>query len=461
MNDLQCFYGIKCPILCASIKTTLARNHLKRLFHQYLSLAILLSLAQLFLTPLHAAEQNEAPALRQAPPQILSLDQTKTFAINQNRDIRRAVLEVSKTEAALRAVITTRYPQLLALTYMGEQANRPHDAQGAVLPAVLEPFTQQYRIDLQVKDATLAVKIAREQLRLTRQRTVAEVLNDYLTVVALKSAIASREQDLQFLRQLEQYVAAEVQRGAALPVDLLVVQAKVAKADYEYDRDQDDIITLGQTLNRLLGRSLKTPFDVVETPLITSTDLDEEAAIARALAQRPELRQAKMTVGQFHLREKIEISRYLPDISVGMLGTFSHNLDITLPRRLVGFGLVGSWEPWDWGRRIQLSRVSERQMRQSIVALSDLSDSVSVETDNARRAMKVSIKEVQAGSLGESSAKEELRVAFKRYTAGSELLQKVMDAQAAYSKAIADNVAAKIHYASTQVAFDKALGRDY
>lgn len=367
---------------------------------------------------------------------------------------------MSKSEAALKAIITTRYPKMLAIVFGGQQVNRPFPENFAVLPGIFQPVTQQYRLDLQVQEANLAVKLAREQLRLTRQRTVAETKKVYLTIAALKSAITARENNLRFLQQLSEFVEAEIRRGQALPVAGQVVHARLARTEYELERDRDDLTTIGQTLNRLLGRPLRLAVDVEETTESEPTNLDENAIITKALTQRPELNKIRITERQFVLRKKIELSRYIPDVSIGVTGTYSRNLDITLPKNFTAVGFLATWEPWDWGRKIQLSRVANEQVKQSQLALSDLSDSVSVEADNARRAIKVATKEVEAGQLGESSSKEELRVTYKRYQAGSALLKDVMDAQSTYSKSISENVKAKTDFASALVELDRALGKD-
>jgi outer membrane protein len=412
---------------------------------------MVLSLLLLNLRPLAAAEK------------ALSLEDTQSFAINQNRDIRRAVLEVSKDQATLRSVISTRYPKLLVLGGVGQQVNSENGhylRNYAFLPGALQPVTQQFRLDLQVREASVTLDIARQQLRLVKQRTVSDVKKSYLSIVALKSAVDAREQVVAFLKELERYVEDEVRRGQALPVDWQLVTARYAQADYELDRDRDDLITTVQTLNRLLGRPPKSPLDVAEVPIAQNPNINEEATITAAVNERPEISQAKLSVKDFSLKEKIEYSRYIPDISFGPLGTFSRNFP-PFPQTFLAIGFAGYWEPWDWGRRVQNGRAFERQMRQSQVLLSDLTDSVAIEADNARRQLKVTAKETQAGMLGESSAKEELRVTTKRYKAGSALLKDVMEAESSYSNAIAGNVKSKSDYVAAQVELDRALGKDF
>ena len=391
----------------------------------------------------------------------VSMNQAQAMALTQNRDVTRASLEVRKTEANLKAILTTRYPKLLALAFTGQSVAYPEVVNTVVLPAVFQPITQQYRLDLQVREAALTMQVAKQRLRLTKQHTVAEVKKAYLSMLALQSAITSLEKNLFFLDELRRYVECETKKGSALPADLLLVQARVAHADFELARAEDDLKTMEQSLNRQLNRPLQAELILTEESTAPFTEMNEQATIAEALAKRPELTEVKLGVHRANLESKIQLSGYIPDISIGALGTFSHYFSPTFPRTFTSIGFLAVWEPWDWGRRIELSKEASREMRQAKVQLLDLTDAVSISADKARRAMKVAEKEVRAGVLAEASTQEQLRVVHRRYQVGAALLKDVLEAEAAYTSAIAENVKAKTDAASARVGLEEALGRDF
>lgn len=391
----------------------------------------------------------------------MTLHDVQVLTLQHNREVSRAALEVSKSEDGLRAVQTTRYPTILGIAFIGQQVTQSTPQNLAVLPGVFEPVTQQYRLGMQVRQAKLLVQIAKQQLRLAKQNAVADAKKTYLRMVALKSAIKSREQNLAYLKTLVGYIDAEVKRGAALRVDLMVVQAKEATAEYELARDSDDYITAGQTLNQLLDRPLKAVIEVSDDRSVLEPVVANESAAAQAIARRPEVARLRFNAERSYLEQKVLVSRYIPDISFGATGIFSRKLDITLPRSFISIGFLGVWEPWDWGRRIDQSKVAKRERMQALVELSDVSDKVSVEADNAQRVERVVEKELRAAQLTMVSAEEQLRVADKRYRAGATLLKDVAEAQAAFSDAISKNVKAKTDYATSQVEVDKAIGKDF
>jgi outer membrane protein TolC len=418
-----------------------------------------LSIALTLLTVGSAASGQAA--LREPIKLSVSMNEAQAIALRQNRDVIRASLEVQKTAAHLKSVVATRYPKLLAFVFTGQNASVPNGQNIAALPAVFQPITQQYRIDLQVREATLSVQVAQQQLRLTKQQTVAEVKKSYLSMLALQSAIANLERNLSFLIELQRYVECEVKKGAALPVDLLLVQARVARADFELARSKNDLNTMGQSLNRQLNRPVLTELVLTEEPIAAFAQLNQQATIAEALAKRPEITEVKLDVHRADLLSKIELSRYIPDISFGLLGAYSHDFGAALPRTFTSFGFLGSWEPWDWGRRVQQSKEADKQMNQFNVQLLDLTDAVAISADQARRALIVAEKEVKAGALAEVSTQEQLRVVNRRYQLGAALLKDVLEAETSYTSAIAENVKAKTDAAAAQVGLDEALGRDF
>jgi outer membrane protein TolC len=391
----------------------------------------------------------------------LSLPEVQQTALKKNRDVQRARIEVTRTEAILRSIKASRLPSILVVGFAGQQVDRPFGQNLALLPAAVGPVTQQYRLSMQVHQANLDVESAKQGLRLAKQAAVSDVKKAYLRMVALQSAIVSRQDNLSSLLALERYVQADVNRGATLKVDLLMVQAKRARAEYELDRDKDEYITAAQTLNRLLDRPINTVFQVSDDPFPVPREMTRESAVSTALANRPELFQLKFTTYRAHLEQKVQLSHYIPDISFVGTGLFSHDVTPPLVPQFFTFGFFGIWEPWDWGRRVDLSKAAERQRRQSLIALDDMSDRVSVEVDNARRALNVVEKEVVASALERASTQENLRITQKRYTVGAAVIKDVTDAQADYSAAISDDVQAKSDYVDAQVDFDKALGTDF
>ncbi|MBS1991522.1 MAG: TolC family protein [Cyanobacteria bacterium SZAS LIN-3] len=374
--------------------------------------------------------------------------------------MQRATIEISRLKAAKRAVEAQRLPAVNGLIFTGKQLNGQNKGNLALLPGVFQPITQQYRLSLQLSEANLDLQMAQQKLRLAKQSAVAEAKKTYMAMVAITSEIAAREQNLAFLNELENYTAAEVNKGAALKVDLMVVQARKAKAEYELDKDRDILETTGQTLNRLLDRPVKTAI-VVRQEQSGNQDIDSAEALKLALANRPEIALLRLGIARSSKERRVENSRYIPDISFGATAIYSRNLDISLPRNFLSVGFLGLWEPWDWGRRYQVGMMAEQTGRERKVELSDLQDRISVEVDNDRREVGVARKGLTAAHLLAKSQEELLRITTRRYKVGAAVIKDLSDAQASYMEAVSESARAESALASSEIELDRAMGVDF
>jgi outer membrane protein TolC len=404
---------------------------------------------------------SDAQPILRGQSQPMALSDAQSLALRQNPDILQATLEVNRSTATLKSIIAQRYPKILGLAFVGQQVTENFPRDVAALPGVFQPVTQQYRLGLEVREATLGVRVSEQRLRLAKQRTVAEVKTLYLSMLALQSSVASLQTNFEFLLELERYVRAEVHRGAALPVDSMIVQARVARADFEVDKAKDDLNTMGQNLNRKLGRPPLAEVILVDEPIAPLNETNEDDQISEAMNKRPELSELRLNIHRSNLLGKVQLSGYIPDISFGATGIFSRSFDISLPRSFVGVGFLGVWEPWDWGRRIQLSKELNARMRQEKIKLKDTAEAVSIDVDKARRDLRLAAKEAKAGAMAEESTQEQLRVVHRRFIAGAALLKDVLEAQTAYTRAVAENVKAKTDIAAARVELDESLGRDF
>ena len=70
-------------------------------------------------------------------------------------------------------------------------------------------------------------------------------------------------------------------------------------------------------------------------------------------------------------------------------------------------------------------------------------------------------KKQELETLAEESTKEQLRVVHRRFMGGAAMLKDVMEAESAYTKAIAENVKAKTDMVAARVELDEALGKDF
>src|SRR6266446_2425322 len=201
--------------------------------------ALGLFLLLLVLGVVHA--QQSAPASGES----LTLDQAIALALRENHGMKIAKLEVERADEDISAAKTYRLPSLHAYTSVsGNLANNelkvPNPANNlfpglgpfftlndrrkptAIFAAsVIEPLTQQYRIGLNIKLERVSRELAQAKLR---------------------------------------------QQQNELRADLLTVQTRLAKVEYEQLELSNQLATQKDQLNSLLGRAVDTSFEVAGVP---------------------------------------------------------------------------------------------------------------------------------------------------------------------------------------------------
>ena len=165
-----------------------------------------------------------------------------------------------------------------------------------------------------------------------------------------QSSLESAEHTLKYCEELDQVTDRYFVQKVVLKSDTLTVKAQVARARYQIVTLRDALTSQRESLNQLMGRDVWTEFSVQPVAGLTAYETDLDAARARALEERPEVRQARLKAKQASLDYRVQVSKYIPDISLSLnyLSTFNAEF---LPRNVASAGVLVNWEPFDWGRK--------------------------------------------------------------------------------------------------------------
>jgi outer membrane protein TolC len=155
---------------------------------------------------------------------------------------------------------------------------------------------QQYRLSLVDRKIETGREIAREQLRGKRQEIVDSVKKTYYAALQTQSALESVEQSLKLYQELDRVTDRYVVQQVALKADSLQVKTRVQEIIYESMTLRDRLADQKETLNNLLGRDIRTEFQIRAVPELTRYEADLTAAREQALAQRPEIKEAQLKI---------------------------------------------------------------------------------------------------------------------------------------------------------------------
>ncbi|MCA1596603.1 MAG: TolC family protein [Chloroflexi bacterium] len=299
-----------------------------------------------------------------------------------------------------------------------------------------------------------ALDSARRQVILTTETA-------YLSVL--------RAQDLARVDQ-EQLAAAQAHvttaqqnfaAGTVAQFDVEVVQTALANVQRQVFSDQLNLNQSIAALNNAMGVSQETVLSLSPLTLPSTAAPDFAGSLATALKNRPELRQIDANVQTARQSERLAAAAIKPNLGLqanynytGITSGFS-----TLHENWT-LGVVGSWDPFDWGGtrdRVDESREDERtneflraqaeqgveyQVRQ---ALNELNDAT-----QRRTAAEASI----------TQAREQLRIANVRLAGGAGTNTEVIDAQAALAQAESNAANALYDYFAAQANYQRATGTE-
>lgn len=439
-------------------------------------MSLVLVLILLALIPQPTAFSQDAP-----PPPVLTLDEAISQAVQRNRLINTAAIEVRKYEDKLAATRTRRLPSFNWYTFGSQRVTSldfmfPKDAFGPGIPAtdtaihepavpaallmgrVDQPLSQQYRIALNLGSLDLGRQIAVQQQLLQKQSIVDQVKRCYYSILQMQSSLESVEESIRLYKEMDRVTDQYVLQQVALKSQSLEVKTRLAKAEYDALALRNPLQTQKEQLNSLMGRDLQTEFSVSPVPEATGIETDLAGARKLALEQRPELTEARLKVRQAEYDWRIKKSEYIPDVSLSFSYVSPVNYGSLVPTNIASVGLLFEWEPFDWGRKKHELAEKNRTVEQARLALSETTDQVAIDVASKFRKLQETRQLIVVSRLAQETARENLRVVSNRYRQEAALLKDVLQAQASLAEADSQYQQSLLNYWTARADLEKAIG---
>jgi outer membrane protein TolC len=239
----------------------------------------------------------------------------------------------------------------------------------------------------------------------------------------------------------------------------LVVDARLAKAQYDLSVAENGLATQHEHLNQLLGRDLAAPFRVTSMPEEDATVLTLEAARQQASQNRPEIRQAHLKEKQAEYDRRLAKAEYIPDLSVwvGYMGL--QNVQV-LPANVGLAGFLLTWEPFDWGRRRNQVMEKTKTVEQARNGAQEAESQIAVEVGMKYRKWKEAALLLKASRTAQEAAAEQFRVTGNKYREQAALVKDLLQAQAQSSETVFKYQQALSSYWSALAELRKAVGEE-
>jgi outer membrane protein TolC len=426
-----------------------------------------------------ARAQSPAP-----PPESLTLDQAIDLALHNNHAIKIAQFGVARADEEISVAKTSRLPSLHMHTlFSGNLAKNdikiPNPAANqfpglgpfflltqerrlstVFAATAVQPLSQQYRIGLHIKLERLSRELAQAKLRQQQNETIDQVKKTYYAILQTKSALGSVAQAVKSYEELDKVTGDYVVQQVALKADHLVVQTRLAKAQYDELELSSRLATQKEQLNSLLGREVGCEFEVIDAASFISIETNLGAARKVALEHRPELQQARLSVEQATLARRIKKSEYIPDVSAGFAYVTPRNFPSAVPKEFVNVGVVVTWEFFDWGRKKHQLAEIDNTIAQAKNGLKETEDQVLVDVGDKLRKLQLTSQALRVAKLAEDSAKENLRVSTGQYRFQAVLLSDVLKSQASLAESTNEYQRALLTFWTAKAEYERALGED-
>jgi outer membrane protein TolC len=421
------------------------------------------------------------------PGERLSLEQAVRTAVEHNRQLGSARLQVAKAEDQIVIARTRRLPifsteaqasQLLSPVSFSFPAgsfgefpatgpipstdttiNVPRQPTMYLQSSVSQPLTQLIKANIGIQSAVASRELESEHARATQLSLVNNVKRLYFAILQTQSALEANTEMLALYRELDRTVQVRVAQQVQLKSDALDVQFRLAQEELTRTTTLNTLASQKEQLNQLLGRDVRTTFEVENVSALSILDVDLEAAQSHALESRPELRQARLNVKQAELDRRLTKADRIPEVSAAVSYSSNFNMSV-LPTNLATAGVQVKWEPFDWGRRNREMATKTRTVEQAQLAVRDAEDRAVVDINARFRALGEKRALLRVAEMAQGAAREKVRVKTNQYQVQAAMLNDVLQLRAELAGSDDRYQQALLAFWTAKADFELAIGEE-
>ncbi len=453
-----------------------------------LSLAIMIISAG----PLQAAAGDKA--LRSSKPRHrdtrLTLQQAVSIAVDRNLRMADSRLAVQEKEHQRREAFSDLFPSLSLqytstwyrykqtqniATLAGKQPGR-WSTRGSLTPdypyridpfrfftlsaTVTQPIFSGGGFLNNYKFAKLGVDYSAIQYEVDTQDLILDVIEAYYELVQAEKLLEVAEQSIRSLEALRNQTREFFEHGTVAKVDLLSTEGQLAQARIQRMQSLTEVRRQKAQLAFLLRYPQETPVDVVQ-------DINYRPNLYRipeiytiAAANRPEIRQANISIEQATALLQASQADLIPAISLQAQGTrINDDWNVFDPEGTNDWRiqLLLTWT-FDIFRTRETVKEKRATQARAFVAREQLVEQVMNEVKSAYLDMKSSESTIVDSRAAVVFREENFRISQQRYQVQEATYIEVLDAQRQLSQAQGDYYTALIGYRINQAVLERRLG---
>lgn len=429
-------------------------------------------------TASQSSTSSDAPAL--------TLEDAVQEAYKQNRLLKVAELETSRTDNEIAATKALYFPQIHLIALGGQLLEKPsvYLTEGSLgeypgsgpIPAenttisaprrpvalvfgqVNMPLSQRFQISLGIRLLEATKELRREQERELRHDISNQVRRAYYQLLQLDAQLETAELSIKLFEEAQRVARHALEVQAVLPADVMDVDTRLAQSQLQVQQLKNGRDTLKEQINQLIGRPIDQDFRTQPVAEAEAAWGDLAEARRRAVDARPELAEAKAKLNQASLDRKLKASAWIPNVDLtGTLFTTFHLTNV-VPANLAVAGFLVDWEPLTWGRRKAETEAKSKVAQQASLGVDETRTKILVEVGADYRSLEEARLQLKVARLGQDAARERLRVAQNQFRENVSLLKDLLEAQTKASDASSQYAKALSGYWTARANFEKAIG---
>ena len=409
---------------------------------------------------------------------VSGLQQYREKVLQYNQDLKSAELNIARQKELLKSAKADFLPALSAngnFNYTGNPRQldlhlpewEPLHLQGretsyGASVSVSQPIYQGGRLKAGYDKAKQEQRIALFE----QQQLKNELL--YRADVCYWNAIASRELvdvSRQYQSSVGKLVAIVQERVEAEFTDrndLLMAEVKKNEADYQLLQAIHDADVSFLSMSVLAGLSADSVFelDSLVTPVREAT---VHTGFHPENSNRAELRIATENIARQQSLKKLENSQFLPHLSVGVDGSYAapgYDFTADMDWNYAIYAKL-SIPLYEWGKRKNVRRAGNYQVRMAKENYSKVVDQVYLETETAGCAYRQAVEQVLLTEKSLEKAAESESISLDNYREGRISIVEVINAQLYHLQARVNYIQSKLKAQVSRSDYYRAVGMSF
>jgi outer membrane protein TolC len=325
----------------------------------------------------------------------------------------------------------------------------------------------QNRILIAQNNLTISQEDFRQQVIAVTSR----VQQTYWDLVFRRQDLEVRRQQLALAERLLEQIRKQVAVGTLAPIEVVQAETEIARTKERIIVTENAVRTTEDRLKRVMNLSLTGEFADVEllpteAPTYTPLTLDQDEQIRQALAERPDLIQARITLENQNITLLFDKNQTLPSLDLEATLRFN-GIDENFDKSVREFDLRERYR-WDVGLvfryplanrrargRLEQSRLA---IRQQVLRIKNLEENIVAEVRTAARDVLTNAQRVQTSRVASRLAEKQLEAEEKKLQVGLATVFTVLDFQEDLAVARSNEINALTEYLRALVRLEEVKG---